>query len=420
MSYPKKIIIEVTTRCNYICSFCPNQSEAYKNTQVNTDMDFEQIIHLKTVLPFIDNLVFSGFGEPMLNPYLLDMVQYAKHYMAPDSVIGMQTNGSLITEENAKEMVEAGLNKICISVDTIKKGSYHSFYNALVPLQILKNLKNKHKITIGIEIVISKDNIDELYEIVLKLSEYIDFLIISNLIPYTKESFTKVVYDTNNSDSFGIFKKWLSILENKGYNLNDWFDIAKKMAGEGIEYNHEVYAIYKAMYEEAQKFGLTLNLSRLVSVNEKLLENVQNELIKVDNICKSKNIELKIPNLLPTSKRRCEFIEEGCLFINLWGEVSPCYFLWHTFDCYIGDLKKSVQMLSFGNIKERDPISIYNSKEFTIFKDAVLNYGFPYCYDCNFALCDLMELPNFEYDCFSNNIPCGACLWCGGLFNCMI
>jgi len=49
----------------------------------------------------------------------------------------------------------------------------------------------------------------------------------------------------------------------------------------------------------------------------------------------------------------------------------------------------------------------------------VTAYDFPFCYDCNLAMCDYVAGPDFEQDCHIGRVPCAACLWCTGPFACM-
>ena len=54
------------------------------------------------------------------------------------------------------------------------------------------------------------------------------------------------------------------------------------------------------------------------------------------------------------------------------------------------------------------------------FRERVLGYRFPFCFDCGFALCDYVAVEDFEQDCHLEQVPCGSCLWCTGLFQCLI
>ena len=80
---------------------------------------------------------------------------------------------------------------------------------------------------------------------------------------------------------------------------------------------------------------------------------------------------------------------------------------------------KYVQPQSFGSLTDQSLLSIWNSPEFRDFRQGVLKYDFPFCYDCSVALCDYVQLADFEQDCHVSSVPCGGCLWCTGLFRCL-
>jgi len=134
---------------------------------------------------------------------------------------------------------------------------------------------------------------------------------------------------------------------------------------------------------------------------------------------KAAGIELKLPRLAPSHARACEFVEDGGAFVSWDGQVHPCYFLWHRYRCFVGGHEKRVKPLSFGGLDGRDVVEVWNEPRFRRFRDGVLKYDFPFCYDCRFALCDYAREEDFERDCYTNEVPCGACLWCTGLFHCL-
>lgn len=421
MEYPSRLIVEISNVCNYNCQMCFIQ-KGY-NVSDKKFITFDEFLKLSNILNKLESLVFSGIGEPLLNPEIKEIVKFARQNMPSHSNLKIQTNGYFLTEDLAKNLTEIGLNNFCVSVDKLKGGfDYHSLENVYNSLKILSSFKSKfNDFKFGVQIVLSRENLDEIVEIInILVSLNIDFIIVSHLIPYSPDITSKVAYDTNNQDSVNIFYKWLSILIGKGYYLSDWIEISKKMAEEHIDFKKEAYGIYRSMYEDAEKVGLTLNLKKLLEIDQIFLNKVDNLLVQVKNLCEQNGIDFTLPGVHPNSKRKCDFVENKCMFISVDGDVSPCYFLWHSFDCYIGKLKKSVKKVSFGNINFENPVDIYNNVPYKKFRDAVVKYEFPYCYDCNFALCDLMELEDFMYDCYSNEIPCGACLWCGELFYCMI
>jgi len=421
--FPDKLSVEITTKCNLQCEICPKQSPNYH--QPESDMDFETFERLKSVLPHVKSLVLSGIGEPLLHPDIEKFVALASAYMPEDSFIGFQTNGAFLTEEKLNELIKAGLNKICVSIDSlIPLNGLHVPEFGKKALEVIYRAKSNgaKNLKSGIEIVITTDNLDQIVPTVNESVKYgIDFIILSHLIPYSPENSKKVAYETNNEEAVRIFKKWVNHLETAGYTINDWLELMKKKAlPEFFPEENEPMKLFRAMYDEAASKGLTLHMQNLINRNDELIDTVSAVLKEVENLSKKLNISIQIPRTNPTPLRKCDFLEENCMYVGVDGEVSPCYFLWHSFTCYIGGLKKAVKRWSFGNIKEKDPVEIFNSPAYRQFIESVLRYDFPYCYDCNFALCDLMEFEEFLYDCYTNTVPCGACLWCGGLFYCMI
>jgi hypothetical protein len=99
--------------------------------------------------------------------------------------------------------------------------------------------------------------------------------------------------------------------------------------------------------------------------------------------------------------------------------VHPCYFLWHRYSCHVGGVVKHVKPRSFGNLAEQDVLAIWNGAEWRAFREGVLRYDFPFCYDCNHALCDYVKAEEFTQDCHLTTVPCSACLWCTGVFQCL-
>jgi putative metalloenzyme radical SAM/SPASM domain maturase len=388
-------------------------------------MNLETFEKLKTVFPHLKSLVLNGIGESLLHPELEKFIAFAKTYMPENSYIGFQTNGALLNDEKLKELIKAGLNKVCVSIDSLTPLSglhVPEFGEKALDVIVRAKSNGANNLKSGIEIVITTDNLEQIVSTVRESLKYgIDFIILSHLIPYSPENSKKVAYETNNEESVKIFKKWISSLENKGYTINDWLELMKKKAlPEFFPEENEPMKFFKAMYDEAAEKGLTLHMQNLINRDNELINAVKAVLEEVEKLCRKANISAQIPGTNPVPQRKCDFLEEKCMYVGVDGEVSPCYFLWHSFTCYIGGLKKAIKRWSFGNVIQKDPIEIFNCPSYRQFIESVLRYDFPYCYDCNFALCDLMEFEEFLYDCYTNTVPCGACLWCGGLFYCMI
>jgi MoaA/NifB/PqqE/SkfB family radical SAM enzyme len=122
---------------------------------------------------------------------------------------------------------------------------------------------------------------------------------------------------------------------------------------------------------------------------------------------------------VPTRARRCEFVEGGGAFVSWDGGVHPCYFLWHGYSAHAGGVVKHVQPRSLGNVLERELLDVWNEAGARRFRDEVLRYEFPFCYDCSLAMCDYVKAGDASEDCHVGAVPCSACLWCTGVFQCL-
>ncbi len=120
------IQVEVTTRCNAACVYCPQT--AYGSQWENRDFP---LVEFKRLLPTLEqaNLVYlQGWGEPFLNPDFFGMIREAK---ARNLKVGSTTNGMLLDRETLVRLVEEGLDDLAFSLagvepetnDRIRKGT---------------------------------------------------------------------------------------------------------------------------------------------------------------------------------------------------------------------------------------------------------------------------------------------------------
>ncbi len=94
----KFVQVEVSTRCQLSCFMCPHT--IFRRDWINTDMDLETF----KKIPF-ENFDFAhlqGWGEPLLNPNMGEMIEIAKKYCK----VGLTTNGLLIDEFNEIERLD--------------------------------------------------------------------------------------------------------------------------------------------------------------------------------------------------------------------------------------------------------------------------------------------------------------------------
>ena len=98
-------------RCNLSCTYCNEYDDFSKPVPVETMTErLDQLADLGTTI-----VTFSG-GEPLLHP---DLDQLISHVRSRGMLAGMITNGYLLTPQRVKQLNEAGLDHMQISIDNV-------------------------------------------------------------------------------------------------------------------------------------------------------------------------------------------------------------------------------------------------------------------------------------------------------------
>ena len=109
--------ISVTDRCNFRCQYCmPAEGMPWKNQ--DEILSFEEIVDIVKVGTKlgIKKLRLTG-GEPLVQKDLPELIKMLSSIPEIEE-IGMTTNGVLLPKY-AKQLKEAGLNRVNISLDTL-------------------------------------------------------------------------------------------------------------------------------------------------------------------------------------------------------------------------------------------------------------------------------------------------------------
>jgi putative metalloenzyme radical SAM/SPASM domain maturase len=393
---------------------------------VEGDMTGETFERIVPALSTLDALILNGIGEPLLHPSLERFIEIARQKMPASGWVGFQTNGQRLTTQRAIALAGAGVDKVCISSDAVTSDRFRAMRaggeKAAVDASIEALQAAAHRcgrrISIGIEFVATRENLEELPDLLHWAARHaVDFVMVSHMLPYREELTGAVAFDTNTEDAQRLFNRWKARAKSDGIDLGAYFDVFMKFR-KNTEQQRLMDCIHR-MKAEAKRLGIDLHVERLLKSDQAMLGRVREIFTLAEEIAHTSGIALHLPTRIPTRKRRCEFIEGGGAFISWDGHVHPCYFLWHRYRCHIGGLVKYVQPRSFGRLGDRSLLSIWNAPAFQAFRQGVLKYDFPFCYDCSVALCDYAQLESFEQDCHISSVPCGACLWCTGLFQCL-
>jgi GTP 3',8-cyclase len=108
--------ISVTPRCNFHCAYCDPLTDAHPEPKGGLSVqDVDHFVRASALLG-LDAARFTG-GEPLLRKELPQMMDNARNTPGVKD-IAMTTNGTMFRRRH-KELLEAGLNRVNISIDAL-------------------------------------------------------------------------------------------------------------------------------------------------------------------------------------------------------------------------------------------------------------------------------------------------------------
>ena len=249
------------------------------------------------------------------------------------------------------------------------------------------------------------------------------FVIVTHLLPYDLSQAKKIAYEYNSDEALDLFEQWKTKAEREEIDIRRYLD--KKYYAFNWFRNKEEERILDFVHKmmlDANRTGILLQgKENLLSRDESFQRELVDTFAEASALAEEKGISLKLPEMVPKADRRCEFIESGSAMVSWDGNVHPCYFLWHRFNCYHKTrvVCREIEARSFGNLEKTTIHNIWNDPDFLAFREEVRRYAFSNCSNCNVAPCDFILGPDFEKDCSVATVPCGDCFWCMGTFNCL-
>jgi putative metalloenzyme radical SAM/SPASM domain maturase len=425
-SYPSRLFVETTTRCNMKCHMCVKQSMG--SGLLEGDLSIETFEAIEPALPRTEALLLNGIGEPLLHRHLEAFICRAKELMPAGSWVGFQSNGLLLDKTRASSLVSAGLDRICLSLDAIcpetfrkirEGGEVKDLEQAFTALKTARKWHPESNLQVGVEFVVMRDNIHQLPDVLRWASAVgASFAIVSHLLPYGREHVSQIAYDYNTREAVELYEKWLGKAEELGIDISGFFHTYHCKFLRTAEEQRMVDFVLEMMAEARAK-DIFLHLENLMKRDVAMADQVAETFQKAREVAVETGLDLRLPGTSPKKERKCDFIDNGGMFISWDGDVHPCYFLWHTFQCHFSGRKKYVKKKVFGNINDKGILEIWNDPMYRDFRKEVTKHEYPFCSNCNLLPCEYIYCEEFEQDCYANTVPCGDCFWCMGLFQCL-
>lgn len=366
------IYIEPTSYCNLECRTCIRNSWDESLGRMD-DHVFARVIEGARLLG-ASKIFFGGFGEPLSHPRIVDMVAQAKKAALRVELI---TNGTLLDRNMSKDLIDAGLDMLWVSLDGAKPESYADVRLGAALPAILANLKafvgfrenyplslpqqiSLQKPHLGVVFVAMKRNIEDL-PAVIRLSKLLGAtrFMVTNVLPYTPEMRDEILYrDAINDIAFQPSSCITEIPK---------FDLGKSTTGPFLQ---------------ALSSGNTMSFAG-ASFAE--------------------------------STDRCPFMAKRATAVRWDGDLSPCLPLLHDHTSYLNGRDRFSRHHAVGNIRDHALADLWHNPEYLQFRRTVDDFDFSPCASC--GGCDLSE--RNEEDCFANRFPtCGGCLWAQGIVQC--
>jgi len=237
---PIHIRMKPTNVCNHNCGYCSYRAE---NLQLGKDMVIKDFIPKEKMMEIIDDLIemkvnavtFSGGGEPLVYPYIIDTV---KKLAKSNIKFASLTNGSKLKGEIA-EIFAKYATWVRISMDGWNDDSYKEYRGVGDGeyTKIMNNIKNFKKFggkcILGVSIVVNKKNAHHIYEMTKKLYE----------VGVDSVKIAPCIISDNRKENNNYHEKIFNIVKEQ----------IKKAKGEIKDKNFEIFDSYHTQLESFKK-----------------------------------------------------------------------------------------------------------------------------------------------------------------------
>ncbi len=355
-----RIYIEPTSRCNLTCRACIQRTWDEPQGDMAPEV-FDRLLKDLPRFPHLESVMLGGFGEPAAHPDIIRMVSGLK---AAGVRVEMVSNGTLLDAKMAGELPGAGLDRLWISFDGAAEPDFESARQGAKFKEVVENMRRlRGKLELGIAFVATRSNFEALKNLGwLAKKTGAAFVSVSNVIPYAPEMERQMVCSTA--------LRLGSMSQRPG--------------------------------------GPEIDLPRL-DLNDLTKETLW-------SLAGGNGAISLMGAPLGARVGECRFIRERCAVVRWDGRAAPCMALLHSHSVHFNGTERRNKSHSFGNVAERGLFALWNSKEYSLFREKVAEFDFSPCHVC--GGCGFTA-ENAE-DCGGNKFPasCGGCLWAQGIIQC--
>jgi MoaA/NifB/PqqE/SkfB family radical SAM enzyme len=424
--YPEALQIEVTNRCNFNCRMCIRRVWDARPADLNLAL-YKKIA--ASAFPRLKKLILYGFGEPLLNASLLDMLKISMENLPKDSEILVSTNGSLLSPKLSEKLLKYGVNNISLSIDTNDLVKLRYIREGSEPKSLIKNFQHLAKIRskkasfkLGLEAVVMKTNLLDIPSLIEEAAyRGVDYILVSHVVPYTEEILQETAYLTISGGMLEMAKTSIGygrrlILEAIYESLSYIYGINTKL---------EASKIIEDLWHKAEKSGYWINLPLLFESVDKV--TLSKEVEKVFDLSRKiaweHGVNLILPSIYPDARsRKCPYVDRNTIFVRSDGAVSPCMEFAYRHMVYVNTHAKNIEPIIFGFLSKESIGEIWSRKEYSDFREVRrrMPENIPWCGDCLYSSAKCFFTQTNEMDCYLNKPGCSECLYSVNISQCNI
>jgi anaerobic magnesium-protoporphyrin IX monomethyl ester cyclase len=293
LNTPLEIFLETANSCNLNCVFCAIRGKTPRPSGPSSIMQPDVMGKVEPFLPGMASISLHGFGEPLLNRYLIPAASEAMDYKAQ---VDFFTNGMLLSEQNIKALVYKQVPYFTISISTADPVQYESLYERGKFERLSRNLRmlleekerqGKQLPHVTFNTIAMRDTLPRLPELVLFAAEHgVKSIELKPLVVYDsmpEMNVQRIIYDAGRDRP--VLDKAQELAERCDIRLSTW------------------------IYEDTGR----------------------------EENC-NKTLQARIPQQWSADKP-CPLVFRT-MYVRVDGQVKPCCFYANTNDWFLGDLTK--------------------------------------------------------------------------------
>ena len=302
--------IETSLHCNLECVMCP-WIDIHADYKLLTP---ETFAYIQPYLSMAKEVDLTGGGEPLANPYILEIVRATKE---AGCEVGFSTNGTLLTQDVAANLVQMGLDWISFSFDAATKETYHKIRQGSNYGTVIRNIEGlrNHKIQTG-------------------------------------SSVPKMMM---------VFVMMTGAQENY-YELPEYIDLAHDLGVEQVVAKNLDVITKDGDYER----GLFTHDGTHRPDVETIREQAKKRAVEL-------GVGLRLYELQPRQQVICEQHPVHNLYINWAGDVSPCITLSYAENRVFNGERVHVPCQIYGNVKTESLQEIWDNPAYAAFRNIYAN-----------------------------------------------